>query len=129
MDRYPRHASAPVDNRARLLDSARLLLQTRGFNAFSFRDLAAAVQIKSSSVHYHFSTKEDLGLALMQGYRQELQTFLDELAFRPRSTAASRLKAFMALFEATAADGDKLCLAGMLASDFATLGDPCHESA
>lgn len=116
---------SPLDgNRARLLVSARHMLQTRGFNAFSFRDLADAVQIKSSSVHYHFPTKEDLGLALVREYREELQAFLDELAQRARSTPISRLKAFMGLFETTAAGGDKLCLAGMLASDFATLGEP-----
>jgi TetR/AcrR family transcriptional regulator, transcriptional repressor for nem operon len=118
-------AAAAVDNRAQLLAAARALLQTRGFNAFSFRDLAQAVRIKSSSVHYHFPAKEDLGVALVRGYVAEVRDFFSGLEARQSLSAGQRIKAFMSLFEATAReDGQPLCLAGMLASDFVTLGEP-----
>ena len=33
-------------------------LQRKGVSGFSFRDLADAVGVKSSSVHYHFKNEE-----------------------------------------------------------------------
>ena len=51
------------DTRAELLDTAQELVQTGGFNWFSYRDLADRVGIRTPSIHYHFPTKTDLGVA------------------------------------------------------------------
>jgi TetR/AcrR family transcriptional repressor of nem operon len=67
---------SPVDRRSEVLAHSRALLRTRGFNAFSHRDLAALAGVKSSSIHYHFPSKEDIGLALIEDYRTEIMTFL-----------------------------------------------------
>ena len=48
----------------RLLDVAQNMVQTNGFNAFSYGGLSRTVGIKTSSIHYHFPNKEDLGEAL-----------------------------------------------------------------
>lgn len=109
-----------LDRRSDLLAHARALLRTRGFNAFSHRDLAALVGVKSSSVHYHFPSKEDLGVALVQGYRADVMGLLASLDGLP---VPQRLDRFTAMFADTAASGDQWCLAGMLASDFETLGE------
>jgi len=45
----------------RLLDLAQEFIQTCGYNAFSYRDLAEATGITTASIHYHFRTKSDLG--------------------------------------------------------------------
>lgn len=37
--------------------SGRKMMQTRGYNGLSFRELAKEVGIKSASIHYHFPTK------------------------------------------------------------------------
>jgi TetR/AcrR family transcriptional repressor of nem operon len=111
--------STTTDKRSHLLDASRELLQTRGLNAFSHRDLAQRVGIKSSSVHYHFPTKSDIGIALMRRYRADVQAFFEGQA--ACATARARLGNFFQLFEQTAQKGDELCLAGMLASDYQTL--------
>ena len=46
--------------REQLLDHAQVLLMTRGYNGFSYRDLSALVGVKTSSIHYYFPSKEDL---------------------------------------------------------------------
>ena len=56
------------DTRTQLLDVAQRLVQARSYNAFSFKDLAAEIGIRTASIHYHFRTKGDLGVALMQRY-------------------------------------------------------------
>lgn len=108
------------DRRSDLLAHAGALLRKRGFNAFSHRDLAALVGVKSSSVHYHFPSKEALGEALMQGYRAEVMDLLSSLDGLP---VPNRLDQFTGMFVDAAASGDQWCLAGMLASDFETLGE------
>ena len=55
--------------REQLLAAAADLLQRVGYASFSFRDLADAVGIRAASVHYHFPTKADLGLALVDWFR------------------------------------------------------------
>ena len=37
-----------------ILDIAQRLVQTRGFNAFSYADIANAMGISKASLHYHF---------------------------------------------------------------------------
>jgi len=45
-----------TDIRTRILDIAQDLIQRRGLNAMSFKDLGDAVGIRKSSVHHHFAT-------------------------------------------------------------------------
>jgi len=99
----------------RVLEIAQGLAQTRGFNGFSYRDLAAALGIKSASVHYHFPTKADLGVALVQRYRADFARALRDIDDR-HGTAARRLKAFVALFGETLTQ-ERYCLCGMLGAE------------
>ena len=60
----------------KILNVAEKLVQSRGFNAFSYQDVSKAVGIQKASLHYHFATKADLGVALIDRYRGN---FLDAL--------------------------------------------------
>ncbi len=105
-----------------VLDVAQEFLQTRGYNAFSFRDLADRVRIKTASVHYYFPTKVELCRALIARDRQRVAEALaatDAAGLDP----AGKLERYIGVFRATLADGNRMCLCGMLASDYATL-DP-----
>jgi AcrR family transcriptional regulator len=54
------------DMKTEIMDAAERRMQAGGFGGFSFREIAADVGIKSSSVHYHFPTKEDLAAAVIR---------------------------------------------------------------
>lgn len=60
-----------TNTREHLLATAADLLQRVGYASFSFRDLADAVGIRAASVHYHFPTKADLGVALVDWFRAQ----------------------------------------------------------
>lgn len=62
--------AAPQDTRRAILKRAERYLQDAGYSSFSFRDLASDLGIKSASVHYHFRSKEELGIALLQSYQE-----------------------------------------------------------
>ena len=107
------------DTADRLLDQAQALVQTRGFNAFSFRDLARALDLTSAGVHYHFPSKADLGQALIVRYRRAFARSLADVE-RASADAADRLAGFVSVY-ADVLRGGRLCLCGVLASDAATL--------
>ena len=46
-----------------ILELANKYIQKVGFNAFSYSDLANEIGIKKASIHYHFPSKTDLGIA------------------------------------------------------------------
>jgi TetR/AcrR family transcriptional regulator, transcriptional repressor for nem operon len=64
-----------------IMDAAERRMRLGGFGGFSFRELAADVGVKSSSVHYYFPTKESLGAAVVRRYTDRLAEKVDaELA-------------------------------------------------
>src|ERR1700732_273229 len=66
------------DVKTAIMDAAERRMQLGGFGGFSFREIAADVGIKSSSVHYHFPTKEDLAAAVLWRWAAETSKFVDE---------------------------------------------------
>ncbi len=111
---------SPRDTQAVLLDAAQELVQVRGYNAFSFRDLAERVGIKSASIHYYFPSKGDLCRALLVRYRQRFNAALADIDRRGRGPRR-KLKSYTQLFHDTLEMGNRMCLCGMLAADLETL--------
>src|SRR3954468_11619031 len=64
-------APAAAETRQAIIQAAADLLQKVGYRSFSFRDLAEVVGIRSASIHYHFRTKADLGVALVEWYHAQ----------------------------------------------------------
>src|SRR2546428_7547232 len=61
-----------------IMDAAERRMQQGGFGGFSFREIAADVGIKSSSVHYHFPTKEDLAAAVIRRWTEYTSELIDK---------------------------------------------------
>src|SRR3954463_4416416 len=62
---------AAAETRQAIIQAAADLLQKVGYRSFSFRDLAEVVGVRSASNHYHFRTKADLGVALVEWYHAQ----------------------------------------------------------
>lgn len=60
------------DTKELILDLAEDLIHEKGYNAFSYKDLSMALGIKNASIHYHFPSKEDLGVAVIERAKQKL---------------------------------------------------------
>ncbi len=114
------------DTATHLLDAAQLLIQKRGYNAFSYKHLATTVGIRTASIHYHFQTKADLGKALMDRYLAELEQALDDIARKSRTNKA-KLEDFINLYRETENDG-VICLCGSLATDYETLPEDLQRA-
>ena len=109
-----------------ILDVAERLAQTRGFNGFSYADIAGELGITKASLHYHFPGKADLGRAIVERYSR---TFADCLAQIDASgvEAPVALQRYVELYASVLRDG-RICLCGMLAAEFTTLPDGMRQA-
>jgi AcrR family transcriptional regulator len=58
--------------RAKLLDAARALFGTRGYNDTSLDDIVAAAGVTKGALYHHFEGKEDLFRALFEQIKREV---------------------------------------------------------
>ena len=110
----------------RILDAAEALVQRRGFNAFSYGDVASQLGVTTASLHYHFRGKAALGEALIARYADRFATALEEIE-AAQTPAAQRLRAY-ALLYADVLRGGRMCLCGILAAEYATLPESMHDA-
>jgi TetR/AcrR family transcriptional repressor of nem operon len=97
------------DRRDELMDVAESHIRTSGYEGFSFREIAAIVGIKSSSVHYYFPSKADLGAAVARRYTDRFFASLPVFSQEPAKALSD------AFARAIQRDG-KACLCGVLGS-------------
>ncbi|WP_375281229.1 TetR/AcrR family transcriptional regulator [Pseudooctadecabacter sp.] len=98
-----------TDTKTALLRSAEHAVRTKGFDGFSYADLAADVGIRKASIHHHFPAKADLSLAVMQQYHDRFEALCAQIDATPASGAA-RLRAMADQYRAALGGGDTLCL-------------------
>jgi TetR/AcrR family transcriptional regulator, transcriptional repressor for nem operon len=108
-----------VRTRTRILDAAELLVQTRGFNGFSYADVAAELGVTKAGLHYHFPGKAELGAALIARYTERFAAELERIDAE-RLAPPAKLTAYASLY-ADVLREDRMCLCGMLAAEYETL--------
>jgi TetR/AcrR family transcriptional repressor of nem operon len=106
-----------------IMDTAQRFIQQKGFNAFSYADVAKELDIKTASIHYYFPSKTDLGVELMKRYRHSIGEVLDQLDQSSLDTQ-QKLEEYVKAYQAIFTDDGRICLGVMLSSDIVTL----HES-
>src|ERR1700733_1189297 len=113
------------DTASRVLDVAERLVQQRGFNAFSYADVASELGITKAALHYHFAGKAELGAALLARYAER---FAEALSAIDAETCDARRKlvAYTDLYLEVLRN-KRMCLCGMLAAEFQTLPEPMRD--
>jgi len=96
----------------RILDVAERLVQVRGFNGFSYADIAAELQITKAALHYHFASKAALGEALIARYADRFMGALASLDTAD-GTVRAKLDSYAGLYLQVLRNR-KMCLCGML---------------
>jgi TetR/AcrR family transcriptional regulator, transcriptional repressor for nem operon len=115
-----------VDTAAEILDVAERLVQVRGFNGFSYGDVASELKVTTAALHYHFAGKAELGESLIERYAARFAEALGEID-RHASDPAEKLHAYANLYLDVLRDR-RMCLCGMLAADYETLPKPMRNA-
>jgi TetR/AcrR family transcriptional regulator, transcriptional repressor for nem operon len=110
----------------RILDVAERLVQSRGFNGFSYANVAAELGMTKASLHYHFPGKAELGEALIVRYAARFADALERID-AGTGDAPAKLDAYAGLY-AEVLRGGRMCLCGILAAEYETLPEPMREA-
>jgi TetR/AcrR family transcriptional regulator, transcriptional repressor for nem operon len=114
------------DTAGRVLDAAEALVQTRGFNGFSYAHVAGELGITTAGLHYHYGGKAALGEALIERYSGRFQDALADVEASGGSPRA-QLDRYSDLYAQVLRSG-RMCLCGILAAEYQTLPAPMRDS-
>jgi len=125
-------AAAPMEKppsatAGQILDLAETLIQTRSYNAFSYQDIADALGIRKASIHYHFATKADLGIAVVDRYAERFGSALAALGQDQSRSSAKLLDFYCEPYLQFAQTSDRVCLCGALAAETMALPPQIRE--
>lgn len=99
-----------------IMDIGLTLVQERGYNGFSYADIADAIGIRKASIHYYFPSKQDLVQAVLIRYRKEFMDKLQQINDQT-SSGKQKIESFFGLYRETLENNTKLCLCSMMAAE------------
>lgn len=105
-----------MDTQTRLLELAETAMRRHGYGGFSYADIAREAGIRKASIHHHFPTKADLGLAVLDRYADRHLAMLGDIRVTSR-LGGQALARTIALYREALGSGDNLCLLVALAGD------------
>ncbi len=110
-----------------ILDLAETLIQTRGYSAFSYQDIADALGIRKASIHYHFPSKTDLGVAVIDRYIARFDAALVGIASDQAKPSMAMLDFYTQPYLQFAETPDRVCLSAALAGEMLALPAEIRE--
>ena len=105
----------------RILNTAEALMIERGYSAFSYADIAEAVELRKPSIHHHFPAKASLAAAVLSRHRERLIAATEQLD-RQISNPWKRLQAYVQHWEGCIRGRTvPFCVAALLAAELPSL--------
>ena len=110
-----------------LVNCARALLASGGYNSFSYADISKSVGISKASIHHHFPSKADLVKTVLVRYREEATAGMAMLKTQI-SDPLMQLQAYTGYWEKCISEGDSLfCICAMLAAELPSIPEAVAE--
>jgi AcrR family transcriptional regulator len=108
-----------TDTKSEIVKIATALILEKGYNAFSYADIAKTLHIRNAAIHYHFPTKEDLAVAVMKAQQEGLKGLIQEL----KRKNTSEIEQIHALFDIYTGllEQKQICALGSMGADIRTL--------
>lgn len=103
------------DTRTNILDVAQDLVQRQSISGVSFQELAKRIGIKKGSMYYHFETKDDLSVAMLDRVTEQLQ---QSFRLGESKTARQRLDYYLAIYLKHIEVGAQLCTGGSFVGEW-----------
>ena len=73
--------------REQILVTAKGLFIQQGYHGLAMRQISEAVGVSKAALYYHFKDKEELFLAILSGYLNEIEAAIDEIVAKPVSSS------------------------------------------
>ncbi len=117
-----------TDTADKLVEEAAQLIMRVGYNGFSYADLSARFGIRKASIHYHFPSKVDLAVAVVERARTRIRTEFASLA-EGDPVGLDGLRFYTGYWEQCIRDQSApFCLAAVLAAELPGLPEELAAS-
>ncbi|MBI3793160.1 MAG: TetR/AcrR family transcriptional regulator [Nitrospinae bacterium] len=126
-------AITKTDTKEKIVSFATQLIETKGYNGFSYQDIADELGIKKASIHYHFPSKEDLGIAVFEAFMKGVHEHIAQIDFESLTAAEKLAGYFQYHAEVTlvknhdASDCSHISCIGALTSEWNNLPEKMRE--
>ena len=80
--------------RTKILSTATKLFIQHGYHGLAMRQIAEALHVSKPALYYHFRDKEELFLAILTMYLDEMETAIDRISAEP-ATCREKVRNFM----------------------------------
>ncbi len=114
------------DTRSQILDAAQDMLQRQSISGVSFQELANRIGIKKGSMYYHFQSKDDLSIAILERASSDMQAAFSRGESQPPT---KQLAYFINIFRSFMGLGEKICPGGAFAGEWDKLNEPVQRKA
>ncbi|WP_375561640.1 TetR/AcrR family transcriptional regulator [Bernardetia sp. OM2101] len=118
-----------LDTREKIVYLGEALFQQFGYNGFSYKHISEKLGIKNAAIHYHFPSKEDLGIAIIEHATNRLELWklrIDELNLTP----TQKLERYIEdIYGWQINKGDRICMIAATGADYFSLPETMQKKA
>lgn len=114
------------ETKDKIAELATELVQQVGYPSLSYQQISSQLGMKNAAVHYHFPSKEDLGLDVV---RRDHEFFAKFAVSLQDKSPEEKLDAFLASYQQYLENGNRICMIGASASDYKQLPDSIRQEA
>jgi len=86
--------TSEIGLREQILSTAKSLFIQHGYHGLSMRQIAEALDVSKPALYYHFKDKEELFLAILMLYLDEMEAVLDRITAEP-GTCREKIRHFV----------------------------------
>ena len=114
-----------LDTKSKILKEGRSLLQRHGYNGYSFQDIADTIGIKKPSLYDHYSSKEELMVAILEEYDKLFIEWTEKVHALPPK---EKIRQVFHVFYSFSCDSKKVCPVLALITDLKVLSKPVQTA-
>ena len=81
----PKSPAEPRDLHEQILSTAKSLFIQQGYHGLAMRQISEALGVSKAALYYHFKDKEELFLAILQAYLDDMEKAIDQIRAKPVS--------------------------------------------
>ncbi|MFN8671752.1 MAG: TetR/AcrR family transcriptional regulator [Candidatus Sericytochromatia bacterium] len=120
------NSSENINTKNKIESLSKDMILTNGYNGFSYNDLSKSLGIKKASIHYYFSSKEELGLKFIKNFSEDIERAFDSFE-KQKLNPKEKIESYLELFESFANSKTKICPTGMLSSELNNIPDKMYQ--
>ncbi len=116
-----------LDTREKIVYLGEALFQQFGYNGFSYKHISQKLGIKNAAIHYHFPSKEDLGIAIVEHAINRLEHWkpkIDALNLTPTQKLERYIEE---MYGWQIEKGNRICMIAATGTDFFSIPEAMQK--